>query len=104
MLLFPPDVPHSEIKKIRPPEAAPLLTSHFADPPKRPRTPIEVKHKDKVRRSKSGKLLIDTRHQYPTNLSIAPHGYKMNLSTGRAVIRRRVDCWMTFEEYEQLTK
>lgn len=105
VLLYPSDKPHSDIrKKIRPPDMVELLSSHFADPPKRPRTPIEVKHKDKVRRSKSGKLLIDTRHQYPTNASIAPYGYKMNLSTGRAVIKRKVDCWMTFEEYESLTK
>ena len=104
VLLYPPDIPHHEIKKIRPPDAAPLLSSHFADRPRRPRTPIEVKHKDKVRRSKSGKLLIDTRHEYPTKASIEPHGYKMNLSTGRAVVRRKTDCWMTFEEYERLTQ
>ena len=105
VLLYPPDKPHGDIsKKIRPPDMVQLLSSHFADPPKRPKTPIEVKHKDKVRRSKSGKLLIDTRHQYLTGASIAPYGYKMNLSTGRAVIKRKVDCWMTFEEYERLTK
>ena len=105
VLLYPADKPHTDIRrKIRPPDMVELLSSHFADPPKRPRTPIEVKHKDKVRRSKSGKLLIDTRHQYPTNASVAPYGFKMNLSTGRAVVKRKVDCWMTFEEYEALTK
>lgn len=104
VLLYPPDKPHSALKKLRHPDSAPLVSFHFADPPKRPRTPIEVKHKDKVRRSKSGKLLIDSRHKYPMNKSVAADGHKLNLSTGRAVIRRRVDCWMTFEEYERLTK
>lgn len=82
---------------------APLLSSHYAEAPKRPRTPIEVKHKDKVRRSKSGKLLIDSRHQYPQKSSVAASGKKMTLSTGKAIIRRQVDCWMTFEEYDRLT-
>merc|ERR1712025_1483226 len=28
----------------------------------------------------------------------------MYLSTGKAHIRRQVDCWMTFEEYDALTR
>lgn len=104
ILLYPPERPHSQLRKLRHPDSAPLVSAHFADSPKRPRTPIEVKHRDKVRRSKSGKLLIDSRHKYPMGKSVAAEGSKMNLSTGRAVIRRHVDCWMTFEQYEQLTK
>ncbi|XP_045164216.2 EF-hand calcium-binding domain-containing protein 12-like [Mercenaria mercenaria] len=104
VLLYPGDKAHSDLRKLRHPDSAPLVSSHFADPPKRPRTPIEVKHKDKVRRSKSGKLLIDSRHKYPMSKNVSADAYKQNLSTGRAVIRRRVDCWMTFEQYEKLTR
>ncbi|XP_052779508.1 EF-hand calcium-binding domain-containing protein 12-like [Mya arenaria] len=104
VLLYPPDKPHSGLRKVRHPDSAPLVSSHFADKAKRPRTPIEVKHKDKVRRSKSGKLMIDSRHKYPDSKRVYAEGYKQNLSTGRAVIRRRVDCWMTFEAYERLTR
>ena len=28
----------------------------------------------------------------------------MNLSTGRAVIGKKVDCWMTHEEYEKISQ
>ncbi|KAK3609529.1 hypothetical protein CHS0354_007330 [Potamilus streckersoni] len=106
VLLYPPDIQHEDLRKrgLRPPEAAPLVSSHFADPPKRPKTPIEVKHKDKVRRSRSGRLLIDSRHKYPANRSVAPVGHRVTLSTGKAVIKRKVDCWMPFEEYERLTR
>lgn len=103
VLLHPPDHPRVSIERRVKTPGAPLLSSHHADPPKRPRTPIEVKHKDKVRRSRSGKLLIDSRHKYPQRSSVAATGTKENLSTGKAVIRRRVDCWMTFEEYDKLT-
>ncbi|KAL4226312.1 EF-hand calcium binding domain 12 [Mactra antiquata] len=105
VLLYPGEKPHGELqKRLRPPDSAPLVSSHFADPPKRPRTPIEVKHRDKVQRSKSGKLLIDSRHRYPMMKNVMAEGAKQNLSTGRAVIRRQIDCWMTFEEYEKLTR
>ncbi|XP_060081393.1 EF-hand calcium-binding domain-containing protein 12-like [Ylistrum balloti] len=103
VLLHPPDHPRVSIERRVKTPGAPLLSSHHADPPKRPRTPIEVKHKDKVRRSRSGKLLIDSRHKYPQRSTVAATGTKENLSTGKAVIRRRVDCWMTFEEYDKLT-
>lgn len=104
VLLYPPDRPHHEIHRRVKTPADPLLSSHYAEPPKRPRTPIEVKHKDKVKRSKSGKLMIDSRHRYPAKSNVAATGTKENLSTGKAVIRRKVDCWMTFEEYERLTR
>ncbi|KAL5015165.1 hypothetical protein ScPMuIL_009435 [Solemya velum] len=103
VLLYPDDRPYPAIaQKIRPP-GMPLISAHFADPPKRPPTPIEVRHKDKVRRSKSGQLMIDSRHIYPQNSAIAPILTKANLSTGRAIVKRKVDCWMTFEDYNRLT-
>ncbi|VDI41856.1 Hypothetical predicted protein [Mytilus galloprovincialis] len=104
VLLYPPDRPHHEIHRNVKTPADPLLSSHYAEPKKRPRTPIEVKHKDKVKRSKSGKLMFDSRHRYPQKSNVASSGTKENLSTGRAVIRSKVDCWMTFEEYERLTR
>lgn len=104
VLLYPPDLPHSFINKQVKTPGAPLLSSHYADPPKRPRTPIEVKHKDRVRRSQSGRLLIDSRHRYPQGRSVAATGSRANLSTGKAIIRRKVDCWMSFEEYDRLTR
>ncbi|XP_022302015.2 EF-hand calcium-binding domain-containing protein 12-like [Crassostrea virginica] len=104
VLLYPPDIPHSFINKQVKTPGAPLLSSHYADPPKRPRTPIEVKHKDRVRRSQSGRLLIDSRHRYPQGRSVAASGSRANLSTGKAIIRRKVDCWMSFEEYDRLTR
>ncbi|XP_062585713.1 uncharacterized protein LOC134247355 [Saccostrea cucullata] len=103
VLLYPPDIPHTFINKQVKTPGAPLLSSHYADPPKRPRTPIEVKHKDRVRRSQSGRLLIDSRHRYPQGRSVAPTGTRATLSTGKAIIRRKVDCWMSFEEYDRLT-
>lgn len=103
-MLYPPDIPHSFINKQVKTPGAPLLSSHYADPPKRPRTPIEVKHKDRVRRSQSGRLLIDSRHRYPQGRSVAATGSRANLSTGKAIIRRKVDCWMSFEEYDRLTR
>ncbi|XP_064633040.1 EF-hand calcium-binding domain-containing protein 12-like [Lineus longissimus] len=103
VLFHPPDKSHRALKKkIRQPGGQ-LLSSHFADPPKRPTTPIEVKHKGHMIKTASGKLLIDSRHMYPDSHSVKPVGTRMTLSTGRAFIQRQVDCWMTFEEYEKLT-
>ena len=41
---------------------------------------------------------------YPTKKSVSSAPTKVNLSTGRAIISRQVDCWMSFEEYDQLTR
>ena len=104
VLLFPPDIASTGMQKLRAPDSAPLYSRHLADPPKRARTPIEVKHRDKLLRTKNGHLLIDSRHQYPSSKRVLDPGYKVTLSTGRAVIRRKTDCWMTFEEYDKITK
>ncbi|KAJ8301596.1 hypothetical protein KUTeg_020583, partial [Tegillarca granosa] len=104
VLLYPAEKPETELKlKLRNPEEA-LFSRHFADPPPPPPLPIEVKQKHKIKRSESGRLLIDTRHVYPLKTNVAARCSKANLSTGRALIRRKVDCWMTFEEYEHLTR
>ncbi|XP_005093715.1 uncharacterized protein LOC101848502 [Aplysia californica] len=41
---------------------------------------------------------------YPFASSVAPKVYKENLSSGRALISRKVDNWMTFEEYSKYTE
>ncbi len=41
---------------------------------------------------------------YPPRADARPRARWADLSTGRARVRARVDCWMTFEEYEALTR
>ncbi|XP_078487461.1 uncharacterized protein LOC100179680 [Ciona intestinalis] len=40
---------------------------------------------------------------FPKLRDVAPERHHVNLSTGRALVSRKVDCWLTFEEYERLT-
>ncbi|XP_077981710.1 EF-hand calcium-binding domain-containing protein 12-like [Glandiceps talaboti] len=104
-LLTPGDKPPSGIrKKIHQPGVDILISSHFADPPPRPKTPIEVKHADKVHRSRTGELLMEAKHTYPQRRHIEPQKTVVNLSTGRAFISNKVNCWLSFEEYEYLTR
>ena len=104
VLLFPPDKMHSQLKKsVRQPREE-LVSVHFADPPKRPKTPIEERKTESVKVSRTGRLLMDSRNAYPPRYQVAAVPHKMHLSTGKAVVRSRVDCWMTFEEYDRLTR
>ena len=41
---------------------------------------------------------------YPFAAQVTPKVYKENLSSGRALITRKVDNWMTFEEYTKYTE
>ena len=41
---------------------------------------------------------------YPFAQNVAAKVYKENLSSGRALISRKVDNWMTFEEYSKYTQ
>ena len=54
--------------------------------------------------SKSGKVLVDARHAYPMKSSVGGKPQKVTLSTGKAVVHSQVNCWMTFEEYDGITK
>ncbi|XP_070559008.1 EF-hand calcium-binding domain-containing protein 12-like isoform X2 [Ptychodera flava] len=104
-LLSPGDKNISRIgKKITQPGSSVLVSSHFADPPARPRTPIEVKHADKVHRSRTGELLMEAKHTYPQRRYIEPQKSVMNLSTGKAFVAPKIDSWLTFEEYDELTR
>nr|XP_009862249.2 EF-hand calcium-binding domain-containing protein 12-like isoform X2 [Ciona intestinalis] len=40
---------------------------------------------------------------FPKLRDVTPERHHVNLSTGRALVGRKVDCWLTFEEYERLT-
>ncbi|XP_074644628.1 EF-hand calcium-binding domain-containing protein 12-like [Tubulanus polymorphus] len=98
VLLYPPEKPRAVLrKKLRQPGTG-LFSSTFLMPPKRPPTPQQCK------RSKTGKLLIDGRYLYPPYKQVKPVGRRVQLPTGKAVIKRQVDCWMTFEEYCKLTE
>ena len=80
------------------------LDAHFAKSPKKPKTPPEIRHKDTMKRSKNGALMIDVRHMYQPWSKVAPLASKENLSTGRAMVSRKSDVWMSFEEYDKYTK
>ncbi|XP_028398028.1 EF-hand calcium-binding domain-containing protein 12-like [Dendronephthya gigantea] len=43
-------------------------------------------------------------HVYPPAASVTPKSERMNLSSGPANISRKADCWMTYEEYCNLTR
>ena len=43
-------------------------------------------------------------HVYPLAASVTPRSEMMNLSSGPANISRKADCWMTYEEYCNLTR
>ena len=62
------------------------------------------RNKGKIKRGKDGQLLIDYKHRFPSQAKSAAVASKVQLSTGKASITRKVDCWMTFEEYEAMTK
>ncbi|XP_046561164.1 EF-hand calcium-binding domain-containing protein 12-like [Haliotis rubra] len=103
VLLYPPDLPPGSIKRRVSQPGQKLLSTRFATSPKPPRAPLEVRHKDKMKRSKSGQLMIDSRHIYPRGSNVTQSVSRETLSTGRALISRKIDCWMSFEEYEDLT-
>jgi hypothetical protein len=80
------------------------LPANFAKPPKKPKTPPEIRHKDKIQLSRNGTVMLDTRHMYPPQAKVAAVPKKENLSTGRAMVQRKSDIWMSFEEYDKYTK
>lgn len=44
------------------------------------------------------------KEMFPAIADCAPSETKLNLSTGKAVVHRKVDCWMSFEEYDNITR
>lgn len=41
---------------------------------------------------------------FPSSLQSEPAITRMKLSTGKAYIHRKIDCWFTMERYQELTK
>ncbi|XP_076804796.1 uncharacterized protein LOC143448801 isoform X2 [Clavelina lepadiformis] len=78
----------------------------------------KTKDKQKIRKKKKDAELMavkntgDNKHMrkrseslvitFPRLREVAPDSHQVNLSTGRAVISRKVDCWLSFEEYEKI--
>lgn len=62
------------------------------------------RNKGKIKRGRDGQLLIDYKHRFPSLAASTPVASKVQLSTGKAAVARKVDCWMTFEEYEAMTQ
>ncbi|GFO28891.1 EF-hand domain-containing protein c3orf25-like protein [Plakobranchus ocellatus] len=52
----------------------------------------------------SKRSYITVEDVYPFASTVTPKVYKENLSSGRALITRKVDNWMTFEEYTKYTE
>ena len=50
------------------------------------------------------KICLYSYHVYPPATSVTPKSERMNLSSGQANISRKTDCWMTYEEYSNLTR
>ena len=65
-------------------------------------TDAEPKHRGAVNGRLS--MLADGRDSYPMHSRVRNVPKKVLLSTGKAIIRRKVDCWLTFEEYDRLTR
>ena len=51
-----------------------------------------------------GHFLNGRAHEYPKAKSIKNRAEKMYLSSGKAYISTKLDTWMTFEDFEKLTK
>ncbi|XP_071960308.1 EF-hand calcium-binding domain-containing protein 12-like isoform X2 [Antedon mediterranea] len=101
-LLYPGDQPHKSIKLKSSPGQ--LLSSNFSNPPETVKHSTKTTDPDKIHVSSTGEMLIEARHAYPLREEVMREGRLMTLSSGKAYVSRKVDCWMTFEEYTELTR
>jgi len=108
VLLHPKDKPLTKDlrKNIRQPGSTGDLLPKLA---KKPRDRAQVlqtqaNNKDNVRMkvTSSGRLMTET--VFPARKDVEPKLHKLRLSTGKAHVRRQVDCWLSFEEYDNLTQ
>ena len=111
VLLYPPDKPHSQMIKSMKKKQLAIKAAAAASIQKKKRpltsTPIPDSGTAKVmmiQAPKPGKVVIDSESGYPRRQNVSRASHKMNLSTGKAVITRQVDCWVTFEEFTRLTR
>ncbi|XP_064604697.1 EF-hand calcium-binding domain-containing protein 12-like isoform X2 [Liolophura sinensis] len=104
VLLHPPDKPHNVIlREIKRRPCQRLLPSTFANPPKNSEDPPEEKMTNKEKKAKKTRT-SDGKIGLPKQKWIASRGKRVNLSTGRAFIRPASDTWLSFEQYEELTR
>ena len=64
----------------------------------------EVQNGDRNGSGGSKRNYVTVEDVYPFAQTVAPKVYKENLSSGRALISRKVDNWMTFEDYTKYTQ
>ncbi|XP_043934566.1 EF-hand calcium-binding domain-containing protein 12 [Protopterus annectens] len=111
VLLHPGDRPVSKCKQQLPRKQGVGLLSHAA-----------LKWGSKGRDAEPGTVTeeqaaVDDQHEfsvssrihsnrllYPKRKHVAPRSTVMQLSTGQAEVQRKIDCWMTFEEYARFMR
>ncbi|XP_071491417.1 EF-hand calcium-binding domain-containing protein 12-like [Diadema antillarum] len=103
-LLHPGDKRVTQLKRRLRQPGTHTMSNKFAEPPKPPDSPVEYHDMEKVVVTKSGEVLVDSKHVYPKKQDVFPKPEMQNLSSGKAFISRKIDCWMSFEEYDKLTK
>ena len=64
----------------------------------------QARNKTTTMRQRKQKSIKQRQQIYPMQSSVKPNRSKVNLSTGQAVIESKVDCWMTFEDYDHYTR
>ena len=93
-LLLPADADHIGKVSLRQPGLS-LLSSHFADPP--------VTQEEEEERDPTEEYGWQYRKFKKFN-GARRKAKLMKLSTGHERIKCKVDCWMTFDEYQRLTE
>lgn len=102
--MHPPEKPHNVIlREIKRKPYRGLLSSTFANPPKKSEDPPEKKMANKEKKAKKTRT-SDGKIGFPKQKWVASRGKRINLSTGRAFIRPASDTWLSFEQYEELTR
>ncbi|KAJ8047403.1 EF-hand calcium-binding domain-containing protein 12 [Holothuria leucospilota] len=102
-LLYPGDKPHRRIRsKISLPGPG-LLSSHFAAPPEPPEDPDADLDFEKVFYDENGEPIMEIKHSFPKAEDVKPNIELQNLPTGKAMIKSKINSWLTFEDYVRLT-
>ncbi|XP_071817485.1 EF-hand calcium-binding domain-containing protein 12-like isoform X2 [Apostichopus japonicus] len=102
-LLYPGDKPHRRIRKRIAIPGPGLLSCHFADPPAPPENPDDDLDFDKVFYNDDGEPVMEIKHSFPKAEDVKPNVEMQNLPTGKALVRSKINSWLTFEDYVRLT-
>lgn len=103
-LLYPGDKPHRRIRKRIAIPGPGLLSCHFADPPAPPENPDDDLDFDKVFYNNDGEPVMEIKHSFPKAEDVKPNVEMQNLPTGKALVRSKINSWLTFEDYVRLTR